>query len=221
MDGRKNMKKFTIFLAATMLSSLPLVALAQGTVSEQEVNSIINSLRPTVPSNPPWSTPQTPPLDDFRQAPPRSPNRLPQAPPRRSEPQFPSPRLEIPFNGETLFIDPSRAIDVEVYFEYDSAELTSEAQADLRALGEALTRDELSRYSYLIGGHTDANGDAGYNQSLSERRAMAVRDFLLREYAVHPSRLIPWGFGEDRPRTPETPYASINRRVEVALIVTE
>lgn len=218
------MKKFKIFLAATAVASLPLAALGQGTASEEAINSIITSLAPTV-QRPviagDAALPDRGSVNDLLTTPvQRAPGTtvVVQQAPRTIIVQSP---LELRLGGDRIVIDTSRAIDVEVYFSYDSAELTPETRADLRALGMALRSPELMGYSYLIGGHTDASGDAGYNHTLSERRAAAVRDFLLREYAVDPSRLIAVGFGEDRPRAPDAPYAAINRRVEVALIVTE
>lgn len=224
MDGSRHMKQFKTLLAATAVASLPVVASGQGAASEEAINSIITSLAPTV--QPPVIAEDAPlpergSANDILTTPvPSAPGTtvIVQQAPQTIIVQTP---LELRLGADRIVIDTSRAIDVEVYFGYDSAELTLEARTDLRALGMALRSPELIGYSYLIGGHTDASGDASYNHTLSERRAAAVRDFLLREYAVDPSRLIAIGFGEDRPRTPETPYAAINRRVEVALIVTE
>jgi flagellar motor protein MotB len=50
------------------------------------------------------------------------------------------------------------------------------------------------------------------------RRAEAVREFLLRQFAIDPSRLLSVGFGEDRLRSTTEPNAAINRRVEIVLI---
>lgn len=68
-----------------------------------------------------------------------------------------------------------------------------------------------------IEGHTDSDGDDAYNQELSERRAAAVKAFLLETYGIADSRLQTAGFGETRPvadnGTPEGKQQ--NRRVEL------
>src|SRR6516165_1960183 len=66
------------------------------------------------------------------------------------------------------------AIDLhEIYFEYNSAAITAEAEPQLRALGVALGDSRLRGSIISIGGHTDAVGSDAFNQNLSERRAAA------------------------------------------------
>lgn len=120
--------------------------------------------------------------------------------------------------GRTIYIVPGYSVDLEVYFAFDSAALTYRARQDLTALGYALASQQLRPYSYLIAGHTDAKGDAGHNQWLSERRALSVVSFLTSNFPIDPNRLIAVGWGESRLKVPSAPYAAINRRVEVALI---
>jgi outer membrane protein OmpA-like peptidoglycan-associated protein len=115
-------------------------------------------------------------------------------------------------------INMSYALDFSIYFEFDSAEFASSAYVQLSALGVALTSSELSNYRYLVAGHTDAVGTANYNRKLSEQRARAVRAYLLQNFPINPDRLISVGFGDNRLKSPETPKAAINRRVEIALI---
>lgn len=68
-----------------------------------------------------------------------------------------------------------------------------------------------------IEGHTDSTGDDASNLDLSERRANAVRDFLVESYDLDPSRLEVRGLGETEPiddnSTPEG--RQNNRRVEL------
>src|SRR3546814_8887232 len=49
-----------------------------------------------------------------------------------------------------------------------------------------------------ISGHTDSTGSDGYNQGLSERRANAVKQYLLRK-GVEPGRLSTYAYGESKP----------------------
>lgn len=117
-------------------------------------------------------------------------------------------------------IDRARALDFDVLFPFDSAELTPEARRSLAALGTALASSELAGASYLVAGHTDARGSAAHNDDLSRRRAQAVRTYLITTFAISPDRLYVAGFGARRLRSPQTPADASNRRVEIALIVT-
>lgn len=118
-----------------------------------------------------------------------------------------------------VVVDPSASWDATIYFDYDSAEITTKAKAQLAALGLALVSPELAAHSYLVGGHTDAIGSADYNRDLSLRRAASVRRYLIQAFDISPKRLLVVGFGFDRLKTPEKPRSPANRRVEVALIV--
>jgi outer membrane protein OmpA-like peptidoglycan-associated protein len=72
-------------------------------------------------------------------------------------------------------------------------------------------------YRFRIEGHTDSVGDAAANISLSEQRAAAVRDYLVRVYRVAERRLIAVGFGSSQPlvATPPQVPELRNRRVQV------
>ena len=116
-------------------------------------------------------------------------------------------------------VDKARAVDVDVYFDFDSAALSERAKVQLKPLGEAFASTTSRQSRYLVAGHTDAKGSAAYNRQLSERRAKAVRQYLLQEFAIEPDRLVAMGLGEDHLHTPFEPHAAVNRRVEVAVIV--
>lgn len=108
----------------------------------------------------------------------------------------------------------SAAADLAVRFQFDSAELTPEARAVLDNLGTAITGD-LAAYSFVLEGHTDGVGNEAYNQALSQRRADAVRAYLIEQYGVAPERLSSLGKGEHELLVPEDPAAAANRRVRV------
>ncbi|MBM7067443.1 OmpA family protein [Actibacterium sp. 188UL27-1] len=116
-------------------------------------------------------------------------------------------------------IDTSRSIDLTVFFVYDSAQLLPEARPQLDALAAALHSPELRSSSYLIAGHTDAKGSDAYNLDLSLRRALSVRDYLVRVHGISPDRLIAHGWGERQLRLPSDPHSGVNRRVEIALLL--
>ncbi|MEM6374057.1 MAG: OmpA family protein, partial [Pseudomonadota bacterium] len=90
-------------------------------------------------------------------------------------------------------------------------------QNDLGALASNLQAYPESTVQIL--GHTDSDGDASYNQDLSERRASAVTDILIGG-GVAPGRLVAIGRGETQPvasnLTPEG--KAQNRRVDIVIL---
>lgn len=106
-------------------------------------------------------------------------------------------------------------IDLEVYFDFDSARITGEATPQLVQLGLALRDDSLQGSTFLLSGHTDAVGRDAYNQRLSEERAWSVRDFLVKSFNIDPDRLIAVGYGEEQLKNADYPDAAENRRVQI------
>lgn len=106
-------------------------------------------------------------------------------------------------------------VDIEVFFDFNSALVTSQAEPSLIALGKSLLSAELKGQTFVLAGHTDATGSREYNQVLSERRALAVKTYLVSRYDVPENQLAVIGYGPDRLKFPDKPYADQNRRVEV------
>jgi OmpA-OmpF porin, OOP family len=109
------------------------------------------------------------------------------------------------------------AVSLTVTFATGSTRLTAEAERVLDSLGGALGSPQLAPYRFRIEGHTDTVGSRQLNQSLSERRAEAVRDHLVRAYGIAPSRLEAVGLGEQQllvPTADETAEVR-NRRVQI------
>ena len=69
----------------------------------------------------------------------------------------------------------------------------------LDRIADALNDPKLRTLDYRIEGHTDAKGSIPYNQSLSERRAQAVRDYLITTHGISEHRLAAVGFGKTQP----------------------
>ena len=107
------------------------------------------------------------------------------------------------------------SIDLKVTFEFASAVLTEEAMELLAPLGRALVSAELAGYRFALAGHTDAVGSEAYNQDLSERRAKAVLDYLVENFAIDPARLQSVGYGESRLLDAANPLSGVNRRVRI------
>ena len=104
------------------------------------------------------------------------------------------------------------AIDLEVFFNFDSVEITPEALPILKKLGAALSDEKLQGSVFLVAGHTDAKGSVAYNLTLSDQRAKAV--FLVENFHIDPKQLVAVGFGEEKPKN-QNPLAAENRRVQV------
>jgi len=76
-----------------------------------------------------------------------------------------------------------------------------------------MNSDALAACSFVIEGHTDAQGDDAYNLRLSQQRAESVRDFLTA-LDVAPARLRAVGRGERELLDPAAPDSPRNRRVQ-------
>ena len=117
--------------------------------------------------------------------------------------------------AETVRRDALPTADLEVYFDFNSAAIAPAALPSLKTLGEALSDGRLAGGTFIVGGHTDAKGEADYNQSLSQRRAAAVRDFLITNFPIPPAKLMAIGYGEEQLKAADEPLAGVNRRVQV------
>ncbi len=101
-----------------------------------------------------------------------------------------------------------------VNFEFDSATLTAASTASLDGAVKILKRH--SDMKVEIAGHTDSQGDAAYNQGLSERRAQAVADYLTA-HGADAGNISVKGYGESEPVADNGTEAgrAENRRVEL------
>ncbi|RPJ49454.1 MAG: OmpA family protein [Candidatus Latescibacterota bacterium] len=107
-----------------------------------------------------------------------------------------------------------------ILFDVNKADLRAQARENLDKMANIL--NEYKDTDIRVEGHTDSDGSEEYNQTLSERRAQSVANYL-GEHMVAPSRMTVVGFGEMRPvaenASPEGKQA--NRRVEVAIVANE
>lgn len=106
---------------------------------------------------------------------------------------------------------PSTTADSEVFFRFDSAELTENGRTALLNLVEHAK--DTSGTSLVLDAHADAHGPAPYNVALSVRRAEAVREFLT-ENGYPQERVVMTMYGEDAPRRATLAQ---DRRVSVTL----
>ncbi len=106
-------------------------------------------------------------------------------------------------------------IDLEINFDYNSADISAKSLPSVQALGRALTNAELKGSTFVVAGHTDAAGGESYNQDLSERRADAIKRYLVDKYGITGTDLVTVGYGKSKLKDPNQPMAEVNRRVQV------
>jgi outer membrane protein OmpA-like peptidoglycan-associated protein len=112
-------------------------------------------------------------------------------------------------------------VAADALFAFDQATLNARAEATLHALGPQLAE---AKGKVVVEGHTDSVGGEGYNRALSERRARAVRDWLVEQGHL-PADTPTVGYGEGKPIAANTKADGSddpegrekNRRVEVVL----
>ncbi len=113
-------------------------------------------------------------------------------------------------------------IGSDALFAFDKADLTPAAEQTLAKLAPMI--QGAGKHPISIDGHTDAIGDPKYNQTLSEKRARAVRAWLADKKIVAPDTPTK-GYGKSKPVAPNTkpdgsdnpPGRALNRRVEIVV----
>ncbi len=106
-------------------------------------------------------------------------------------------------------------IDLEIRFDYNSAEISKTSLPAVQELGKALSNPDLKGSTFVVAGHTDAIGTEEYNQGLSERRADSIKRYLTDKYGIASADLVTVGYGKSKPKDPSAPTDAINRRVQV------
>lgn len=110
----------------------------------------------------------------------------------------------------------TRALDLEIPFEFNSDRLTDDGRDVLDQLGEALKSNELSgTKAIMLEGHTDAKGSPAYNKLLSLRRAQSVKNFLATKHSIPSGKLKAVGKGSTELADPKHPEDASNRRVRI------
>jgi peptidoglycan-associated lipoprotein len=105
-----------------------------------------------------------------------------------------------------------------VYFAFDSSTIPGAERGKLQAVADWLKSN--AGHSLFLAGHADKRGTPEYNRALGERRALAVREYLVG-LGLPASSLYTNSYGSDRPAIDgdtEEAYAK-NRRVEIGVIV--
>lgn len=106
------------------------------------------------------------------------------------------------------------AVGFRINFAFNSAALPMSANDMMDTVAEVMK--EAPDIKVRVEGHTDAVGSANYNVDLSERRALAVGEYLVK-HGIDPSRIVLVGKGMAEPLTKD-PYDAQNRRVQFVRI---
>ena len=106
-------------------------------------------------------------------------------------------------------------IDLEINFDYNSADISKTSVQAVQELGKALSDPSLKGSTFVVAGHTDAIGGEEYNQGLSERRADTIKKYLSEKYGINGSDLVTVGYGKTKPKDANAPMDPANRRVQV------
>ena len=106
-------------------------------------------------------------------------------------------------------------IDLEIRFDYNSADISKGSVAAVQELGKALSDASLKGSTFVVAGHTDAIGGEAYNQDLSERRADTIKKYLTEQYGLAGANLVTVGYGKTKPKDVNAPMDPANRRVQV------
>jgi len=114
-------------------------------------------------------------------------------------------------------------LSADVLFDFDKHDLRPEAIPSLKKVAEVLRSHAGS--PVMIEGHTDGKASDAYNQPLSEKRAQAVRDWLVKKGGASAAGISTKGWGKSKPVAPNiNPDGSDNpegrkknRRVEITV----
>jgi peptidoglycan-associated lipoprotein len=104
-----------------------------------------------------------------------------------------------------------------VYFAFDSSTIPAQEQGKLEAVSEYMKNNPGQKL--FLAGHADKRGTPEYNRALGERRALAVREYLVG-LGLSAGSLYTNSYGSDRPAVEgdtEEAYAK-NRRVQIGLV---
>ena len=123
---------------------------------------------------------------------------------------------------EKAFLNTGLIRSSNIMFELEKAELKPESEEVIDEIGNILV--QWPDLEIEIGGHTDSAGEEGFNQKLSEDRAKAVFEYLVKNFpALDPDNLSVKGYGESKPvASNDTPEGRAkNRRVEFRCLNAE
>lgn len=166
--------------------------LASGTNLDNFVKTVFLAEKPAPPPTPK-------PIAEPKPTPPPAPKPTP--------PPAPKPKPE-PVQVKKA------VVSFNLLFDFDKANIKDEMIPILEQVKMMLEEDKTARFT--VAGYTDSTGPSAYNQRLSERRAKAVRNWLVKN-GINASRLDVVGYGETMPKYDNATKEGrrLNRRVEL------
>jgi outer membrane protein OmpA-like peptidoglycan-associated protein len=124
-------------------------------------------------------------------------------------------KAEMPFDKPLEQLEEDRdSVGLPIEFSFNSTEILDQSRPFLDEIGEMLILEKFSKENLVVEGHTDASGPERYNYHLSERRAIAVKNYLQKNHHISADRLSVAAQGETSPLPGRNPYARVNRRVQ-------
>lgn len=109
-------------------------------------------------------------------------------------------------------------INIAIQFDFDKATIRPDSFAAVGLMADALYHPYLQGYCFLVVGHTDGKGSREYNLKLSQERADAIREALVKPFGIAPARIEAVGLGEEQLLDAADPEAAKNRRVQLVNI---
>jgi len=104
---------------------------------------------------------------------------------------------------------------LRINFDFNSWKIKKIYYAEIKKVAKILKANP--KLKIEVAGHTDNIGSKKYNLMLSQKRAEAVKNILVKVYKIDPHRIIVKGYGEKYPLVPNTTPTNraLNRRVEI------
>ena len=202
-----------IALSATLSMSAGLALATDKTVS---ADLIVNALKPkpmtrSLTANPQATAPQVDPAVQARES-----NFINSVRNRKTRSLSLGEREQI---AEIAAAKPK--IDLEIQFDYNSADISTPSMPAVQELGKALSDPNLKGSTFVVAGHTDGIGGESFNQGLSERRAETIKRYLVDKYGLAGQDLVAVGYGKTKLKDAANPADPINRRVQVVNMDTK
>lgn len=123
--------------------------------------------------------------------------------------------------GCTVYMKQKQTFELLVNFDNDKSDIKDDGMKEIAKMADFLQHYRQTKLT--IHGHTSALGKAEYNQKLSEQRAQAIIDVLVKEFSIAANRLTAIGHGEQQLKdTANTTAAhATNRRIEATITGAE
>ncbi|KAA1152802.1 flagellar motor protein MotB [Pseudoalteromonas sp. FUC4] len=123
----------------------------------------------------------------------------------------------VDLSGCTIYSASTSNIEIGIPFSADSSDVRSQYIQEISRLADFLKENPTKQVE--IQGHASLDGDRTYNRKLSEKRAFAVAEILIKQFDIKPKRVKSFGYGIDQPRVNEISVRAnaANRRIEAVI----